>query len=103
MSFPIYFPENVVDSPVMILGHGFARGADKMTSHAEPFASWGVEVLVPTLCHYNFLGVDHEMNGRNMVELTDIHGANFQFLLDNHRGAWLRLLLHQLTMMHWGA
>ena len=44
---------------------------------AEHLASWGVEVLLPTLCHYNVIwGVDHELNGQNMVELGNYHGAD---------------------------
>ena len=76
MSYDIYSPSGIVDPPVVILGHGFARGSGVMVGWSEHFASWGVEVLLPTLCHYNvFFGVDHEMNGQNMKELGDIHGS----------------------------
>ena len=76
MSYDIYSPSGPVDPPVVILGHGFARGSGVMVGWAVHFASWGVEVLLPTLCHYNiFFGVDHEMNGQNMKELGDIHGS----------------------------
>ena len=71
-----YTPQGVPTPPTVILGHGFLRGGDKMYGWAEHFASWGVEVLAPTLCHYNvFTGVDHEMNGQNMVELATLHGT----------------------------
>ncbi len=77
MSYDIYSPSEPVDPPVVVLGHGFARGSGVMVGWAEHLASWGVEVLLPTLCHYNvFFGVDHEMNGLNMKELTSIHGAS---------------------------
>ena len=47
-----------------------------MVGWGEHYASWGIEVIVPVLCHYNVLaGVDHEMNGLNMVELAQNHGA----------------------------
>jgi len=76
MSYDVYSPVNVSSPPVVVLGHGFARGPDTMTGWADHLASWGVEVLLPTLCHYNIIaGVDHEMNGQNMVELADYHGA----------------------------
>ena len=75
MSYQIYTP-NDANPPVVILGHGFARGPSVMAGWAEHLASWGVEVLHPSLCHYNvFNGVDHEMNGRNMNELVMIHGT----------------------------
>ena len=74
--YTVYTPQSVTDPEVVVLGHGFARGPGVMVGWADHFASWGVEVLLPTLCHYNVLfGVDHEMNGQNMVELADLHGA----------------------------
>ena len=61
--YSVYTPTGVANPPVVILGHGFARGADVMTGWADHLASWGVEVLLPTLCHYNvFAGVDHELS-----------------------------------------
>ena len=75
MNYKVYTPY-AEDPPILVLGHGFARGADTVVGWAEHFASWGVEVLVPTLCHYNvFAGVDHEMNAQNMKELSDLHGS----------------------------
>ena len=76
MEYSVYSPVGVSDPPVVVLGHGFARGAGVMVGWADHLSSWGVEVLVPTLCHYNiFNGVDHEMNGQNMKELAGTHGA----------------------------
>ena len=75
MEYKVYTPY-ATNPPVVILGHGFARGADSMTGWAEHLSSWGVEVILPTLCHYNvFAGVNHEMNGQNMKELAIAHGA----------------------------
>jgi hypothetical protein len=74
--YTVYSPDGVTDPEVVVLGHGFARGPGVMVGWADHFASWGLEVLLPTLCHYNVLaGVDHEMNGQNMVELAGLHGA----------------------------
>ncbi len=76
MSYDIYTPEVIENNTVIVLGHGFARGSDVMAGWAEHISSWGIKVLLPTLCHYNILfGVDHEMNGQNMKELAEIHGA----------------------------
>jgi len=76
MNYSVYSPSGIMNPPVVVLGHGFARGADTMTGWADHLSSWGVEVLLPTLCHYNvFAGVDHEMNGQNMKELAIAHGA----------------------------
>ena len=76
MDYGVYYPEGISNPPVVVLGHGFARGSSVMTGWAEHLSSWGVEVLLPTLCHYNvFTGVDHEMNGQNMKELASLRGA----------------------------
>ena len=76
MEYMIFTPQNVSNPTLLILGHGFLRGGDKMYGWAEHYASWGVEVLAPTLCHYNILtGVDHERNAQNMVELATQHGT----------------------------
>jgi len=75
MDFTVYSP-NIENPSIVILGHGFARGPGTMTGWADHLASWGVKVLLPTLCHYNILaGVDHEKNGLNMVELGQAYGA----------------------------
>jgi len=76
MSYSVYSPSGVTNPTIVVLGHGFARGADVMAGWAEHLSSWGVEILLPTLCHYNvFTGVDHEMNGQNMKELAALHNA----------------------------
>ena len=75
VNYELYTPVGVSNPPFMVLGHGFLRGG-KMVGWGEHYASWGIEVIVPVLCHYNVLaGVDHEMNGLNMVELAQNHGA----------------------------
>ncbi len=74
MRYTVYSPVGIDDPPVVVLGHGFGRGPSTMAGWAIHLASWGVEVLLPTLCHYNILtGVDHVMNGQNMHELADVH------------------------------
>tara|TARA_A100001515_G_scaffold91598_1_gene73030 strand:+ start:945 stop:2474 length:1530 start_codon:yes stop_codon:yes gene_type:complete len=76
MSYSAYIPVGAENPPVVVLGHGFSRGPQTMTGWAEHLSTWGIEVLLPTLCHYNvFWGVDHELNGQNMVELGQYHGA----------------------------
>tara|TARA_Y100001970_G_scaffold290861_1_gene426012 strand:- start:2290 stop:3279 length:990 start_codon:yes stop_codon:yes gene_type:complete len=75
MQYDVYTPY-ADNPPMVVLGHGFARGPDVMAGWAEHLSSWGVKVLLPTLCHYNvFTGVDHEMNGQNMVELASFYNA----------------------------
>ena len=79
MTYTAFAPQGVSDPVTVVLAHGFLRGGSlgvhTMNGWGEHYASWGVEVLVPVLCHYSFFGVDHELNGQNMIELADAHGA----------------------------
>lgn len=76
ITFLVYTPVGAIDPPLVVLGHGFARGVDRMVGWAEHFSSWGVEVILPTLCHYSISqGIDHPMNGKNMKELAEWAGA----------------------------
>ena len=79
MSYTAFAPQGVSNPVTVVLAHGFLRGGSlgvhTMTGWGEHYASWGVEVLVPVLCHYSLTGADHEMNGQNMIELADAHGA----------------------------
>ena len=79
MAYQVYTPQGVSNPPVLVLAHGFLRGGSlgthTMIEWGAHYASWGVEVLVPTLCHYSLASVDHEMNGQNLIELAQHHGA----------------------------
>jgi len=76
MNYLVYTPVTAVEPPYVVLGHGFARNVDVMIGWARHFASWGVEVILPSLCHYGmFNGVDHPMNAKNMKEIAEHHGA----------------------------
>jgi len=75
MEYSVFTPSGVSNPPVMILGHGFARSGSNMHGLAEHYASWGIEVIVPNLCHSSFLDANHEQNGLDMVELAQQYGA----------------------------
>ena len=97
ISFLVYTPVTAVEPPLVVLGHGFARNVDVMTGWAEHFASWGVEVILPTLCHYNIWnGVDHPMNAKNMQELADHHGAT-EVVYAGHSAGGLAALIAAST------
>lgn len=58
----------------VILSHGFARSTDNMLGWADHFASWGVDVVVPGLCHASMFDADHEQNGADLVALASSLG-----------------------------
>ena len=102
MNFTVYSP-SIENPPVVILGHGFARGPGTMTGWADHLASWGVKVLLPTLCHYNILaGVDHEKNGLNMVELGQSYGANEVIYAGHSAGGLAAIIAASLDINNLG-
>ncbi len=48
--------------PVVVLSHGFQRRRDQVRGWARHFASWGLDVVVPDLCHSTILDADHPRN-----------------------------------------
>ena len=76
MTYDHFIPEGVDNPPFLVLGHGFLRSG-KMVGWGSHLASWGIEVVAPELCHFNVLtGVDHELNGVNLVELANDFGRD---------------------------
>ena len=99
MSYSAYIPVGAENPPVVVLGHGFSRGSQTMTGWAEHLSTWGVEVLLPTLCHYNvFWGVDHELNGQNMVELAQYHGAEEAIYVGHSAGGLAAIIAASLDV-----
>ena len=74
MEVTIYTPDGGGSGPLVILAHGFARGQTHMAGWANHYASWGLEVATPTLCHASVIDVDHEANGEDLVALNDVIG-----------------------------
>ena len=73
----ITLPTEAGEWPRIILAHGFMRSPTQMEGWAEHLASWGLQVVVPTLCHATALDTDHETNGRDLVAL---HNGPFRSL-----------------------
>ena len=79
MDVTIYTPDGGGSGPLVILAHGFARGQANMAGWATHYASWGLEVATPTLCHASVLDVDHEANGEDLVALNDVIGLGLRY------------------------
>jgi pimeloyl-ACP methyl ester carboxylesterase len=61
-----------VDSPVLVvLTHGFARGKAQMDGWAKIWASWGLDVVAPQMCHLSAWDTQHEQNGHDLVDLAE--------------------------------
>jgi pimeloyl-ACP methyl ester carboxylesterase len=62
VDYVVYTPASGASSTVVILSHGLAADGAAMAGWAEHYASWGLVVVVPDLCHSGVVGVDHDRN-----------------------------------------
>ncbi|MCO4773992.1 MAG: alpha/beta hydrolase [Deltaproteobacteria bacterium] len=76
MSYTRYSPGSGAAGPLVVLSHGFARGQAEMANWAGHLASWGVDVITPSLCHASLFDTDHAQNGADLVELVTALGAS---------------------------
>ncbi len=74
-SAEIVYPNTAGAWPRIILTHGFMRNPSQMTGWAEHLASWGLEVVVPALCHASILDTDHAQNGTDLTHFNDAMGG----------------------------
>ncbi len=56
--------------PLVVLGHGFLRAPANVLGWAEHWASWGLTVAVPALCHASAFDTDHAANGEELALLA---------------------------------
>ncbi len=70
MNYDIRVPEGAPDAPAVILAHGFMGNRTSMAGWAEHWASWGVRVVTPDLCHATILDADHPQNGADLRALA---------------------------------
>lgn len=70
------FTPDAPDAPLVVLGHGFARGPEQLVGWAEHLSSWGFTVALPALCHSSFWDTDHVANGEDMLTIPDALSAS---------------------------
>lgn len=69
MDFTLYTPVGLTDAPLVLLAHGFVRSRANMVGWAEHFASWGLQVATPDLCHASIWDTDHSANADDLIAL----------------------------------
>ncbi len=65
LAYTVYTPSANDSAPLVVLGHGFARGQANMANLAEHIASFGMRVVTPNYC-----GADHAQNGADAAALA---------------------------------
>lgn len=70
MGYDLRAPAGLADAPVVVLAHGFQGNRQSMAGWAEHWASWGVRVVTPDLCHATIVDADHAQNGADLRALV---------------------------------
>lgn len=70
MEWTAFAPEGVEPTALVILSHGWARSRSQTAGWGAHFASWGLAVVTPDLCHASLLDVDHEQNAADLLVLA---------------------------------
>jgi pimeloyl-ACP methyl ester carboxylesterase len=70
MGYDLRTPAGVPDAPAVVLAHGFQGNRASMVGWAEHWASWGVRVVTPDLCHATIVDTDHAQNGADLRALV---------------------------------
>jgi len=78
--------------PRVLLSHGFMRGPAQMIGWAEHMASWGIEVVVPTLCHASIIDTDHAQNGTDLTQFNDAMGGGEVIYIGHSAGGLASLV-----------
>jgi len=87
-----YQPGGGARGPLVVLAHGFSRTNTQMLGWASHLSSWGLEVVVPNLCHSTFIDSDAAQNGADMVDLANDLGAT-QVIYMGHSAGGLAALV----------
>lgn len=71
MAYDLRTPAGLDEAPVVVLAHGFQGNRGTMAGWAEHWASWGVRVVTPDLCHATIIDTDHPQNAVDLRALVD--------------------------------
>ena len=70
MGYDVRTPAGIPDAPAVVLAHGFQGNRASMAGWAQHWASWGVRVVTPDLCHASIADTDHPQNGADLRALV---------------------------------
>ena len=93
ISYKVFEPDQMIDSPHVILSHGFFRNQSVMTGFAEHFASWGIRVLTMNLLHSSFLDNDPIQDAQDLNLLSNEIFERRSVIYVGHSAGGLRSIL----------
>ncbi|MBA2322120.1 MAG: hypothetical protein H0V89_13320, partial [Deltaproteobacteria bacterium] len=93
MAYAVYRPNGIAPIALVVLAHGWVREKAFMAGWAEHWASWGITVVTPDLCHTELWDTDHEANARDLLELQAVIAQGTPVLWAGHSAGGLATLL----------
>lgn len=93
MAYTVYRPNGIEPPAIAILAHGWVREKEFMAGWAEHWATWGVGVITPNLCHAELFETDHEQNALDLLALQALVTEGAPVLWAGHSAGGLATLL----------
>ena len=75
LQYDLRAPTDGPVAPLVVLLHGLECGREHVADVAIHYASWGLTVVSPDVCHSTLLDLDQEQNGLDVIELAAAVGT----------------------------
>ncbi len=93
IDYTVYRPNGIDPPAIVMLAHGWVREKEFMADWAEHWATWGVGVVTPNLCHTEITDTDHEQNALDLLALQAVVAQGTPVLWAGHSAGGLATLL----------
>lgn len=91
-SYSVFTPAGAPAAPTVVLVHGFSRTPSALADLAAHFASWGLTVATPGMCHSTPLDSDPPLDAAEMLDSKAMIGAT-DVIWAGHSAGGLRSIL----------
>lgn len=106
MAWSSFQPNGHDPLALVVLSHGWQRSKAQVEGWADHWASWGLAVLTPNLCHANILDTDHEQNGLDLIAVAAAFDTGLPIVYVGHSagglGTFLAASQDSLAIAHLG-
>ena len=93
MSTGVYLPQGTSPLGFVVLSHGFQRSQGVVADWARHWASWGLAVVTPDLCHASIFDTDHAQNGLDLIQVAQQLGQGGDVAYVGHSAGGLATFL----------
>ena len=90
--YSVFTPTGAPSAPMVVLVHGFSRTSSALADLAAHFASWGLTVATPTMCHSTPLDSDPPQDAVEILDFKSMVGGT-DVIYAGHSAGGLRSIL----------